>query len=463
MFMKKAFWVVLILIIIIASGGYYYYTTQMAPLDSASAQEPAMQTAVARRGELSIFASGAGSIVAATEIGLGFDESGTLVELNVQVADTVHKGDVLARLQTNNTPEEIAASISDAELDVIRAQQTIDDLYANGEIARTEALNDISVYAQEVRDAQYQLENYTMPTYLQGLDTIEALDLMKSQLDEASAAFEPYRYYSADNDIRRDRLETLNNAQSQYDAAVKRLNYEYELAVAQANLEKARNEYKKYNDSPAIDELTLAEAELANAKAKLSLAQEAQAIIDLIAPMDGTVMTVDASVGEAVGSTTILTLADLEETMLDVYLDETDLDKVAVGYKADVVFDALPDQSFQGEVVSISPSLETVSNVQAVKTLVRLDRDSLDQEFNLPVGLNASVDIIAGQTENAILVPVEALRELGPGEFAVFVVENGEPKLRIVEVGLVDITTAEILSGLDAGEIVSTGIVQTEQ
>jgi hypothetical protein len=35
--------------------------------------------------------------------------------------------------------------------------------------------------------------------------------------------------------------------------------------------------------------------------------------------------------------------------------------------------------------------------------------------------------------------------------------------LRIVEVGLVDITTAEILSGLDAGEIVSTGIVQTEQ
>jgi hypothetical protein len=39
--------------------------------------------------------------------------------------------------------------------------------------------------------------------------------------------------------------------------------------------------------------------------------------------------------------------------------------------------------------------------------------------------------------------------------------ENGELKMRMVEVGLVDYTYAEILSGLEEGEIVSTGIVQT--
>jgi multidrug efflux pump subunit AcrA (membrane-fusion protein) len=97
-----------------------------------------------------------------------------------------------------------------------------------------------------------------------------------------------------------------------------------------------------------------------------------------------------------------------------------------------------------------------------VKILVQLDQEGMDSSTTLPVGLNASVDIIAGQAINAVLVPVEALRELDPGEYAVFVVENGEPKLRVVEVGLVDITSAEILSGLDAGEIVTTGIVQAE-
>jgi multidrug efflux pump subunit AcrA (membrane-fusion protein) len=83
--------------------------------------------------------------------------------------------------------------------------------------------------------------------------------------------------------------------------------------------------------------------------------------------------------------------------------------------------------------------------------------------MNFPVGLNATVDIIAGRAENAVLVPIEALRELDPGEYAVFVVENGEPKLRVVQVGLMDITLAEIISGLEAGEVVSTGIVQAVQ
>ncbi len=458
MFRKKAFWFVLLAVIVVAGGGYYYYTAQISTAEAAAADEPAMQTAVARRGELVVFASGSGQVVAASQIGLGFDESGTLIELNVGVGDTVQAGAVLARLRSQSTAEEIAASISDAELDVIRAQQSLDELYANAEIARTDAMNNIAVYAQAVRDAQYQLENYTMPLILQGLETVEALDLMKAQLDAASAAFGPYRYYAQDNPTRQKLLEALNVAQSNYDAAVKRLNYEYELQVAQANLDAARQEYEKYKDGPAADELALAEAELANAQAKLALAKDAREIIELVAPMDGMVMEVSASVGEALGATSIITLANLEQPMLEVYLDETDLDKVAVGYEASVIFDALPDRTFSGKVVTVSPALETVSNVQAVKTLVSLDEAGPD--VNLPVGLNAAVDIIAGRAVDAVLVPVEALRELGEGQYAVFVIENGEPVMRVVEVGLMDITSAEIISGLEAGEIVSTGIVE---
>ena len=462
MLKKKTFWIVLFAIVVLGAGGYYYYTTQFAPAETAESQESTMQTAVSRQGDLVVFASGAGQVVPSSEIGLGFEESGTLIELNVIEGGKVAAGDTLARLQTKESEESIQASITDAELAVVKAEQALDDLYSNAEIERTNALAEVNQYSGEVRDAQYVLDNYIMPTYLQGLDTVEAMDLMREQLDQAVAAFEPYKYLSSNNSTRQDRLVDLNEAQANYNGAVQRLEYEYALEVAEANLDKARQEYEKYKDGPAPDEIELAEAELANAQAKLDLARETRAVVELSAPADGTVLEVSASVGEQIGTEPIVTIADLEQPTLEVYLDETDLDKVSVGYKAEIVFDALPDSTFHGEVISVSPGLEEVSGVQAVKALVRLDGDVLDGSMYFPVGLNASVDIIAGQAEGAVLVPVEALRELGPGEYAVFVVEDGEPKMRVVQVGLMDVTSAEIISGLEAGQVISTGIVQTQ-
>jgi multidrug efflux pump subunit AcrA (membrane-fusion protein) len=447
----------------IAAGGYYFYTTQIAPVEAVSSGEPAMQTAVSRQGDLVVFASGAGQVVPSSEIGLGFDGSGTLIELNVIEGGQVQAGDVIARLQTKDSVESIQAGITDAELAVIKAEQALEDLYSNAEIERTNALADINLYSGEVRDAQYNLDNYIMPTYLQGLETVEAMDVMRTALDEAVAAFEPYKYLSSNNSTRQRLLEDLNESQNNYNAAVQRLEYEYALEVAEANLDKAREEYEKYKDGPAPDEVALAEAELANARAKLALAQDAQAVLDLVSPMDGTVLEVSASDGEVIGSEPLVTLVDLGQPTLEVYLDETDLDKVSIGYEAEVVFDALPDKTYTGKVISVSPGLEEVSGVQAVKTVVQLNQEGLDPAFNFPVGLNATVDIIAGRVQDAVLVPVEALRELGPGEYAVFVVENDEPKLRVVKVGLMDITSAEITSGLETGEIVSTGIVQAGQ
>jgi len=458
---KAIFWIVgTVAVLVLAAGGYYYFTTQAAQAESEASAEAELQTAVARLGELTILASGTGQVTPTTEIGVGFDESGTLIELNIAPGDVVQPGDVLARLQTKNSEEDIAASISDAELNVIRARQSLDDLYTNAELNRTTALNSIAEYAQAVRDAQYTLDNYTLTAEQEKMDAIEALDTMQQRLEQATAAFEPYRYLEITNETRADRLTALTLAQTNFDAAVKRLNYEYALQVAKVNLDTTRQEYEQYTAGPAADDLELAQAELANAEAKLALAQEVQSIIELKAPIAGTVMAVDASLGEELSTAAIITLADLEIPTLDVYLDETDLDKAVVGYDAEVVFDALPDQSFTGKVVSVSPGLQSVGNTQAV--LLRVQLDPAGVQVNLPVGLNAAVDIVAGRAENAVLVPVEALRDLGDGQYAVFVMENGEPTLRVVEVGLMDVTYAEILSGLQAGEEVTTGIAQTQ-
>jgi RND family efflux transporter MFP subunit len=191
----------------------------------------------------------------------------------------------------------------------------------------------------------------------------------------------------------------------------------------------------------------------------LKSAEEDLKNTQLIAPISGTVMSLDFSVGDVVGTSSVVTIADLSQPYLEVFLDESDWANVNVGYPVEVTFDILPERVFNGEVVQVDPGLYTSGNTSVVRTLVRLDTGG---SFKLPLGTSASVDVIGGRAENAVLVPLEALRETSPGEYAVFVVEDGKPRLRVIEVGIMDLLYAEVRSGLEAGEIVTTGIAETQ-
>jgi multidrug efflux pump subunit AcrA (membrane-fusion protein) len=171
---------------------------------------------------------------------------------------------------------------------------------------------------------------------------------------------------------------------------------------------------------------------------------------------------VEAELGEMVSTSAIITLADLSEPLLEIYLDETDLELVALGYEVEVIFDALPDQTFTAQVVRIEPTLSTVENVPTVVAFASIEDEQSHNPWLLPIGSNASVDVIADRAENVLLVPIETLHEFSPSNYAVFVVADGELQVRPVEVGLMDYAYAEIVSGLEQGEQVSTGIVETE-
>ena len=135
----------------------------------------------------------------------------------------------------------------------------------------------------------------------------------------------------------------------------------------------------------------------------------------MTAPFAGTVMTVDAGVGERVGGTTFITLADLAQPLVEIFLDETDLDKVGLDYEASIVFDALPDQTFTGHVIQIDPQLTDSNGASVVRAVVQLDADSFAKPQGLPIGLNVSIEVVSGRADQALLVPVEALREHHPG------------------------------------------------
>ena len=521
---SKYLWISLGAILLIVVAGYYAFDYFSA--DDVEVSETAqIQTAVARSGDLTVFATGAGQVIPATEVNLGFDEPGTLAELLAKVGDQAQAGEVIARLETNQSEHEIALALAEAELNVLTAQQSLNDIYDSVQLDTAQALLDVEGADQaledllngdlrqaqalqavaESQDGVNQAERtYNATRSTAGQTTIDAayaeLVLAEKKLKDQGAKFDDYAN-KPDEDLGKANAQLkLSAAQAAYDSALRYYNAvtgtgseldlelsAAELATAQAKLAEAEREYERIKDGPTpgeialaeanlavaeakyetlkvgVDpaEVALAEANLANAQAKLALAREDQAVVDLLAPMDGTIMSISANVGEAVGTNAIIVMADLKQPVLEVYLDEADLDKVAIGFEVEVVFDSLPDDMYTGHITEVSPSLQTVSNVDAVLVWVQLDVDSFSKPQSLPVGSNASVDVIGGRTQNAVLIPVEAVREIGPDEYAVFVMEGGEPKLRIITVGLMDYTSAEILSGLTAGEIVTTGVVDT--
>jgi multidrug efflux pump subunit AcrA (membrane-fusion protein) len=100
--------------------------------------------------------------------------------------------------------------------------------------------------------------------------------------------------------------------------------------------------------------------------------------------------------------------------------------------------------------------LVDVDGTPAVQSYATIDLAS--HPITLLSGMNAEVEVVAGEALNAVLVPLQALRELGPDSYAVFVVlPNGELEMRVVQVGLKDFVNAEILSGLEPGDVVSIG------
>ena len=80
------------------------------PLNNGAAaqEEDELQTAPVRQGDITISATGAGTIVPAEEIVIGFNSGGVLQELLVGVGQEVQTGDVLARLDSTSAQQQVA-------------------------------------------------------------------------------------------------------------------------------------------------------------------------------------------------------------------------------------------------------------------------------------------------------------------------------------------------------------------
>jgi RND family efflux transporter MFP subunit len=487
--MKKLFsgklrWPLVGVIVLAMAGGAAFYYVQSTKASTATAETP-MQTANAFRGNIVLYANGTGTLAPANEASFGFGTSGQITELNIKIGDTVEAGQVIGQIDNADataaykqakrtvddltTPGAIAEAkqaVADAEVSIYNAKQDLEYLISS----------DVYYWEQQVTAAQETLKEAqtaggSSPTAEQqkAIDTANAaLTTAQNNLEIAQRKYvteyvpDTFTYTLTDTDDRDNdgnTEETYTEVVGPSEAEIAAARATYELAIenqkeTQAYLDML-NGAALPEDVPGSSLTSLVEAQTA-----LQTAEENLKATQLITPISGIVTDVSASVGDYVSASAIVTVADLSQPYtIDAYFDAEDWSAVQVGYPTEIVFDIFPDDTFTGVVTMVYPELDTSSNSSLVHAIVKLN-DNVDS--TLPSGTSAAVDVISGEAKDAVLVPVEALHKIADGRYTLFVMENGSPRLRVVDVGLQDITYAEIKSGLDAGATVTTGIVETQ-
>jgi multidrug efflux pump subunit AcrA (membrane-fusion protein) len=145
-------------------------------------------------------------------------------------------------------------------------------------------------------------------------------------------------------------------------------------------------------------------------------------------------------------------IADTSTMQVEAYANQAESGEVRVGQKAEVRLDAFPGLEFTGHVESIG-ALATTSgwrqNYYIRRVPVRVTIDGHDPRL-IP-DLSASADILLGQSEPSVVVPLGAVHKDGNGN--TLYVKDGERFVqRAVTLGLADNTSVAVTSGLRSGE-----------
>jgi HlyD family secretion protein len=469
---KPTGWIITIIVLLmIGAAGYEIYKS-VSQTSTATAQST-LQTSVVRKGNLIIYASGNGTLVAANQASFSFGTSGQISRVNAKTGDLVQAGDVLAELdnstqQTQYTQAKRALAdltspyaIATAQLNIATALQAVNT--ANGTLTFLISPLTMSYETgaeraeQDLADAQAAAKQ--SPSADADSKVKQAQATLKYYQDKVVGSNLYYtKYYLPKYFTKIDRSSGTKTVYPPSDSDI--ASARATVAQAKASVIEAQNYLAAIKGEPVPEAASGANlTAFENAKLDLKTAEDNLASTQLIAPIAGTLMTFDVTVGNKADTSTTVTLADLSQPYIQVYLDPSDWNNVKVGRDAETTFDAMPDAKFTGTVTEVDPGLYVSGNTSVIRAMIKLD--VADNGFDLPLGSTASVDVIGGRADDALLIPIEALHPAGDQD-TVFVMENGKPVLHVVEVGIQDLVSVEIKSGLAAGDVVTTGVTGTK-
>jgi multidrug efflux pump subunit AcrA (membrane-fusion protein) len=318
---------------------------------------------------------------------LSFPAGGHVSQVMVKQGDQVIPGQVLASLGDR---EQYQASVTATQLEVQNAQQVLNDLNSNANITSSNAWLALLDANTTLIQAETAWADIDTDAYQKKVDDAELkVSDMKTVLDDTQTAYDKVTNLAADNPTRKAAETDLKNAQLDYNNAVHerdqliiaRDRAQANLQLAQAVQVKAQHDYDVTRQGPDPEKVTLAQMNLDTAQAHLTAAQSALNNLDLKAPFKGTVVDVNVSDGQLVGSDTWAVLvADFSEWYVDSSdLTEQEVVNVYMGQTATISPDALPDQHLSSQVTEIAD----MYNVQSGDVLyhVRLRVDQPDPGF----------------------------------------------------------------------------------
>jgi HlyD family secretion protein len=484
---------VILVIAGLITGSYFLYERVFAS-QTSTAEETPLQTAKATEGDLILYANGTGSVMPAAESSFGFRTPGQVSELYIKVGDVVEAGQVLAQQDDTDAKIELAGAqeamnaLTSASA-IATARQTLAAAQSDFDTAKEKLEFLISpevLYWEEkaaereqiLADAQTTAQTDTSDEAQQNVTDAEtSLTYAQAQLKYFQTVYEEtyilknftqYRTMT----FRGKTITEVIQVEDEETGKMVDLIYpptEGEIGMARAAYDLAKasiGEAQIYLD--VLNGKEIPEGATGSnlvtyieTKHALETAEYNQNATKLIAPISGTVTALEMNVGDLVNGDAMITISNLQQPyVLDAYLDAEDWGSVKTGYEVEVSFDILPDQIFTGQVTNVYPTLDTESSNSELVHITAVLNDAI--AYELPSGSAASVDVVGGRAENAVLVPVEALHEIDGGKYTLFVMENGILRLRMVDVGLQDLTKAQILSGLNVGDTVTTGLVGTK-
>jgi len=230
-------------------------------------------------------------------------------------------------------------------------------------------------------------------------------------------------------------------------------------AISLKALDKSRRAYEQAQTQMKLDESTVAKLEAALHAGEINLGYT-----DIVSPIDGTVVSRNAAIGETVpsGSETsplFLIAADLTVIRVDANASKNDIDEIKLGDNASFTVGSFSNRPFAGEVTQIGPSPQAIQNVVTYDVVI----STPNPELLLKPGMTATIKIVVDRRDDVLRVPDQALRYSPAGRTApsgssdarapldgrpqVWILREGRPAAVPVQLGLQDGAFTEIVKG----------------
>lgn len=237
---------------------------------------------------------------------------------------------------------------------------------------------------------------------------------------------------------------------------------EADLQLAKTNAERSRSLYERQllpkqtlddNEAryqSAIAALDLARAQNAQSKARLDELRINLANMVITSPVTGFVSKRLVDPGAFVSQNSpVAEVVDVTSVRLEANIVERDLKQLKAGDPTRVEVDAFPGEHFMGRIARVSPVLDPATRTAPIEIEIP------NSGFRLKPGMYARVGILTGSKKDALVVPSDAVVDLG-GRRGVFTPLNQSAAFRTLQLGSESDEHIEVLSGLNEGDLVIT-------